>query len=60
VTIGPGALGTARVTGSTGDLADTDAEAVEAIAARAYSAITGPVAMTGNLTLALPHQDRPR
>lgn len=60
VTMGPGALGTARVSGSTGDLADTEAEAVEAISARAYSAISGPVAMTGNLTLALPHQDKSR
>jgi len=56
-TVGPGALGTARVTGSTGDLADTQAEAVESILARAYSAITGPVAITGNLTIALPHQN---
>lgn len=54
---GPGALGTARVTGSTGDLTDTEAEAVESITARAYSAIAGPVGMTGNLTIALPYKE---
>lgn len=55
---GPGALGTARVTGGTGTLRDTEAEAVESITARAYSAITGPVGMTGNLTIALPHREK--
>ncbi len=53
---GPGALGIARVTGGTGYFADTEAEAVESITARAYSAVTGPVAMTGNLTITLPRQ----
>ena len=52
---GPGALGTARVTGNTGVLSDTEAEAIESITARAYSAKTGPVGMTGNVTIALPH-----
>ncbi len=54
---GPGALGIARVTGGTGDFADTEGEAVESITGRAYSAITGPVAMTGKLTIALPRQE---
>jgi len=54
MSVGPGALGIARVTGGTGDFADTDAEAVESITVRAYSAVTGPVAMTGNLTITLP------
>jgi hypothetical protein len=53
---GPGALGTARVTGNVGVLADTEAEAVESITARAYSVNTGPVGMNGNLTIALPHE----
>lgn len=56
-TAGPGALGIARVTGGSGDFADTEAEAVESITASAYSAITGPVAMTGNLTIAIPRQE---
>lgn len=55
MTAGPNALGTARVSGSTGELADTEMEAVESISARAYSAVTGPIAMTGNLTIALVH-----
>jgi hypothetical protein len=55
--VGPGALGIARVTGGSGVFADTEAEAVESITASAYSAITGPVAMTGNLTIALPRQE---
>lgn len=54
---GPGALGTARVTGNTGVLAGVESEAVESITARAYSAVTGPVAMTGNLTIALPREE---
>ena len=54
---GPGALGTARVTGSTGDLTGIEAEAVESISARAYSATSGPVGMTGNLTIALPPKE---
>ena len=55
--VGPGALGIARVTGGSGVFADAEAEAVESITASAYSAITGPVAMTGNLTIALPRQE---
>ena len=55
--VGPGALGTARVTGNTGLLSGLEAEAVESITAKAYSANTGPVGMTGNLTIALPHKE---
>ncbi len=58
MSMGPGALGTARVTGNTGELMGTEAEAVESISARAYSGITGPVGMTGNLTIALPRKDQ--
>ena len=53
---GPGALGTARVTGNTGVLSGVESEAIESITARAYSAVTGPVGMTGNLTIALPRE----
>jgi hypothetical protein len=52
MSIGPGALGTARVTAGSGNL--LDGEAVESVAARAYSALTGPVGMSGNLTIAFP------
>jgi len=58
MSMGPGALGTARVTGGAGDLMEGEAEAVESITARAYSATIGPVGMTGNLTIAMPHQDQ--
>lgn len=52
-TVGPGALGTARVTGGSGRYADITTEAVESWRAKAYSALNGPVAMTGSLTIAL-------
>jgi hypothetical protein len=51
-TAGPNALGTARVSGSSGKFAGLTTEAVEAINARAYSALEGPVSATGNLTIA--------
>ena len=57
MSVGPGALGTARVTGGTGLLAGIEAEAVESVSAKAYSAISGPVAMTGSLSIALPRQN---
>jgi hypothetical protein len=53
---GPNALGTARVTANTGPFADTEIEAVESLSARGYSAIEGPLGMSGNLTIALPHK----
>ena len=50
-TAGPTALGTAKVAGGTGRFADVATEAVEAINARAYSALQGPVSATGSLTI---------
>lgn len=50
-TTGPNALGTARVSGSSGRFADLTTEAVEAIDARAYSALQGPVSASGRLTI---------
>lgn len=52
-TVGPGALGTARVTGGSGEFAGLTAEAVESWSAKAYSADEGPVAMSGSLTIAI-------
>ncbi len=52
-TVGPGALGTARVTGGSGRYAELTSEAVESWRAQAYSAARGPVKMTGHLTIAL-------
>lgn len=54
MTSGPGALGTARVTGGSGLYRNLESEAVESLTARGYSAVQGPVAMTGSLTIALP------
>ena len=53
-TSGPGALGTARVTGGSGVFAGLTSEAVESLTARAYSANDGPVSMDGSLTITFP------
>lgn len=53
-TSGPGALGTARVSGGSGAFAGLNSEAVESLTARAYSAELGPVSMNGSLTITLP------
>lgn len=54
MTSGPSALGTARVTGGSGAFRGLQSEAVESLSARGYSAVTGPVSMTGNLTITMP------
>ena len=54
ITAGPGALGTARVAGGSGQFAGMDTEGVEALSAKAYSVDDGPVAMTGELLIELP------
>ena len=51
MTVGPGALGTAAVSGGTGEFAGLESEAVEAVSASAYSVAQGPVAMEGRLTI---------
>ena len=51
MTVGPGALGTAAVSGVTGEFAGLESEAVEAVRANAYSVSRGPVAMDGRLTI---------
>lgn len=51
MTVGPGALGTAAVSGGTGEFAGLESEAVEAVHASAYSVAQGPVAMDGRLTI---------
>lgn len=56
-TIGPNALGTGRVSGASGEFAGMRTEAVELLTTRAYSAVNGPVSMTGNLTISLPSPD---
>jgi len=55
MTSGPGALGIARVTGGSGDFSGQGSEAVESLTAQAYSALDGPVSMSGNLTIIAPN-----
>jgi hypothetical protein len=54
VTVGPGALGTARVVGGSGEFRTLESEAVESLSARAYSVEQGPVAMDGQLNIEIP------
>jgi hypothetical protein len=54
MTVGPTSLGTGRVTGGSGLFAGLRSEGVEALTARGYSALSGPVLMNGSLTIALP------
>jgi hypothetical protein len=54
MTNGPSALGTARVSGGSGLYSNLESEAVESLTARGYSAIQGPISMTGTLTITLP------
>jgi hypothetical protein len=54
MTNGPGALGTAKVTGGSGLFADLESESVESLTARGYSANLGPVSMTGSLAIVVP------
>jgi hypothetical protein len=54
LTNGPGSLGTARVSGGSGLFAGLTSESVESLTARAYSAVSGPVSMSGSLAIALP------
>jgi len=54
ITSGPGALGTARVFGGSGEFADLDTDGVEALSAKAYSVEHGPVAVDGSLSVELP------
>jgi len=56
MSIGPGALGTARVIGLGGEFDGLQSEAVESLNARAYSVLQGPVSMTGTLNIALAGQ----
>lgn len=54
VTSGPGALGTSRVVGGSGDFATLNSVGVESLLAKAYSVEQGPVAVTGELSIEIP------
>lgn len=57
VTAGPGALGTARVVGGSGEFDGLRADAVESLSAKAYSVEHGPVALDGSLAIELPRPE---
>lgn len=54
VTFGPGALATAKVTGSSGEFDGMDMLAVESLSVRAWSVASGPVSADGQLIIELP------
>lgn len=54
MTNGPGPLGTGGVTGGSGMFRNLESEVVESLTARGYSAVVGPVSMSGHLTITLP------
>lgn len=54
MSVGPGALGMAAVFGGSGAFLGVDAEAIEMVSAKAYSADLGPVAVEGRLVIELP------
>lgn len=59
VTSGPGALGTARVVGGSGDFEGLESNAVETMTARAYSVDKGPVALRGEVAVEIPAAEVP-
>jgi hypothetical protein len=54
LTSGPGALGTAAVSGGSGNLRDVETIGVESLSVRAFSADTGLIAAEGRLTIEIP------
>jgi hypothetical protein len=54
ITAGPGALGTAAVSGASGRVEGLDLDAVESLSVRAFSADTGFVSAEGRLLIELP------
>ena len=56
LTAGPGALGTAKVTGSSGDFSGLEMLAVESLTVRTWRAVDGPLAAEGQLLIELPRQ----
>ena len=56
MTAGPGALGTAKVTGGTGEFEGTEMLGVESLSVRAWKVDSGAVAAEGRLLIELPLQ----
>ena len=57
LTSGPGALGTSRVVGGSGEFAELDSIGVESLLAKAYSVEQGPVALSAELLIEIPRLD---
>jgi hypothetical protein len=57
MTAGPGALGTAAATGSSGELAGLAMEAVETLSVKAFSTKSGFMSAEGRLIIELPEAD---
>jgi len=57
LTSGPGALGTSRVIGGSGEFAALESVGVESLLAKAYSVEQGPVAVTGELSIEIPRSE---
>ncbi len=56
-TAGPGALGTAAVTGGSGSLRGLKMNGVESLSARAYSVDEGPISVEGRLLIEMPEAE---
>lgn len=56
ITDGPGALGTAHVSGGSGEFLDKEMLGVESLSVRAWSALHGPVSAEGWLTIEMPSE----
>ena len=57
LTAGPGALGTAEVSGGAGSLAGLETEALESLTVRAFSSDSGFVSAEGRLIIEMPQPD---
>jgi hypothetical protein len=56
LTVGPGALGTAKVTGSSGEFSGLEMLAVESLTIRTWRAAGGPLAAEGQLLIEVPRE----
>ena len=54
MTSGPSSVGTAQVSGSSGNFAGITADSFESLTVNEYSSATGPVSMGGSLTIVMP------
>ncbi|MDH3267033.1 MAG: hypothetical protein OEM25_08720, partial [Gammaproteobacteria bacterium] len=57
ISVGPGALGSARVVGGSGIFSGLETEGVESLKAKAYAVDQGLVAANGELDIEIPRGD---